>query len=203
MSGFMQIGNKDITPRPSACPMYSASQGYSAIVMTSRLRALGGRINNIRTSELPKEKTRSEVVCSIRFLDGLVQTFKVNKQDTGQVLLDMAYNYLGVTEKEYFGLQHGDDSLDSPRWLEASKPIRKQLKGGSDLLISVEPLMLVLLGLFLSSLLSVPAAAGSWIPGGPGDVSKLASPSLTSELAEMLPDQRPRVLTSCGQGRER
>uniref|UniRef100_A0A452RTT9 protein-tyrosine-phosphatase n=1 Tax=Ursus americanus TaxID=9643 RepID=A0A452RTT9_URSAM len=46
--------------------------------MTSRLRALGGRINNIRTSELPKEKTRSEVVCSIRFLDGLVQTFKAN-----------------------------------------------------------------------------------------------------------------------------
>ncbi|ELW70563.1 Tyrosine-protein phosphatase non-receptor type 3 [Tupaia chinensis] len=98
--------------------------------MTSRLRALGGRINNIRTSELPKEKTRSEVICSIRFLDGLVQTFKVNKQDTGQVLLDMAYNYLGVTEKEYFGLQHGDDCLDSPRWLESGKPIRKQLKGG-------------------------------------------------------------------------
>ncbi|XP_033093754.1 tyrosine-protein phosphatase non-receptor type 3 isoform X3 [Trachypithecus francoisi] len=98
--------------------------------MTSRLRALGGRINNIRTSELPKEKTRSEVICSIYFLDGVVQTFKVTKQDTGQVLLDMAYNHLGVTEKEYFGLQHDDDSVDSPRWLEASKPIRKQLKGG-------------------------------------------------------------------------
>uniref|UniRef100_A0A8C9Q6G3 protein-tyrosine-phosphatase n=1 Tax=Spermophilus dauricus TaxID=99837 RepID=A0A8C9Q6G3_SPEDA len=98
--------------------------------MTSRLRALGGRINNIRTSELPKEKARSEVVCSIRFLDGLVQTFKVNKQDTGQSLLDMAYTHLGVTEKEYFGLQHGGDSVDSPRWLESSKPIRKQLKGG-------------------------------------------------------------------------
>ncbi|XP_055127525.1 tyrosine-protein phosphatase non-receptor type 3 isoform X2 [Symphalangus syndactylus] len=98
--------------------------------MTSRLRALGGRINNIRTSELPKEKTRSEVICSIHFLDGVVQTFKVTKQDTGQVLLDMAYNHLGVTEKEYFGLQHDDDSVDSPRWLEASKPIRKQLKGG-------------------------------------------------------------------------
>lgn len=25
----------------------------------------------------------------------------------------MAYNHLGVTEKEYFGLQHGDDSVDS------------------------------------------------------------------------------------------
>uniref|UniRef100_A0A5F9CS51 Tyrosine-protein phosphatase non-receptor type n=2 Tax=Oryctolagus cuniculus TaxID=9986 RepID=A0A5F9CS51_RABIT len=108
----------------------SRSAGYSAIVMTSRLRALGGRINNIRTAELPKEKTRSEIICSIRFLDGLVQTFKVNKQDTGQVLLDMAYNHLGVTEKEYFGLQHGDDSADSLRWLESSKPLRKQLKGG-------------------------------------------------------------------------
>ncbi|XP_028377792.1 tyrosine-protein phosphatase non-receptor type 3 isoform X8 [Phyllostomus discolor] len=97
--------------------------------MTSRLRALGGRIN-IRASELPKEKTRAEVVCSIRFLDGSVQTFKVNKQDTGQVLLDMAFNHLCVTENEYFGLQHGDESVDSPRWLEASKPIRKQLKGG-------------------------------------------------------------------------
>uniref|UniRef100_A0A8C0LDJ0 Tyrosine-protein phosphatase non-receptor type n=1 Tax=Canis lupus dingo TaxID=286419 RepID=A0A8C0LDJ0_CANLU len=89
--------------------------------MTSRLRALGGRINSIRTSELPKEKTRSEIVCSIRFLDGLVQTFKANKQDTGQVLLDMAYNHLGVTEKEYFGLQHGDDSVDS---LVSTSPLR-------------------------------------------------------------------------------
>uniref|UniRef100_A0A6I8NYZ3 Tyrosine-protein phosphatase non-receptor type n=1 Tax=Ornithorhynchus anatinus TaxID=9258 RepID=A0A6I8NYZ3_ORNAN len=98
--------------------------------MNSRLRALGGRINNIRTSELPKEKTRSEIVCRIHFLDGSVQSFKINKQDTGQVLLDMVYNHLAVTEKEYFGLQHGEDSLDSPRWLESSKPIRKQLKGG-------------------------------------------------------------------------
>uniref|UniRef100_A0A8P0T474 Tyrosine-protein phosphatase non-receptor type n=1 Tax=Canis lupus familiaris TaxID=9615 RepID=A0A8P0T474_CANLF len=105
----------------SSCGHPSPENRYSAIVMTSRLRALGGRINSIRTSELPKEKTRSEIVCSIRFLDGLVQTFKANKQDTGQVLLDMAYNHLGVTEKEYFGLQHGDDSVDS---LVSTSPLR-------------------------------------------------------------------------------
>ncbi|KAM7175605.1 tyrosine-protein phosphatase non-receptor type 3 isoform 3-T5 [Macrochelys suwanniensis] len=98
--------------------------------MNSRLRALGGRINNIRASELPKEKTRSEIICNVHFLDGSVQSFKVNKQDTGQVLLDMAYNHLGVTEKEYFGLQQSEESVDSPRWLESSKPVRKQLKGG-------------------------------------------------------------------------
>ncbi|XP_065254625.1 tyrosine-protein phosphatase non-receptor type 3 isoform X2 [Emys orbicularis] len=98
--------------------------------MNSRLRALGGRINNIRASELPKERTRSEIICNVHFLDGSVQSFKVNKQDTGQVLLDMAYNHLGVTEKEYFGLQQSEESVDSPRWLESSKPVRKQLKGG-------------------------------------------------------------------------
>ncbi|XP_073188750.1 tyrosine-protein phosphatase non-receptor type 3 isoform X5 [Lepidochelys kempii] len=42
----------------------------------------------------------------------------------------MAYNHLGVTEKEYFGLQQSEESVDSPRWLESSKPVRKQLKGG-------------------------------------------------------------------------
>ncbi|KFQ17737.1 Tyrosine-protein phosphatase non-receptor type 3, partial [Merops nubicus] len=51
------------------------------------------------------------------------------KQDTGQILLDMTYNQLGVTEKEYFGLQQNETSVDSPRWLEPNKPIRKQLKG--------------------------------------------------------------------------
>ncbi|KAF4790094.1 protein tyrosine phosphatase, non-receptor type 3 [Turdus rufiventris] len=132
--------------------------GYSAIVMNSRLRALGGRINNIRASELPKEKTRSEIICNVHFLDGSVQSFKVNvitikkvhmrvqtdtfhyiaynpkstgkknvllvpeyknwnhmkKQDTGQILLDMTFNQLGVTEKEYFGLQQNETSVDSP-----------------------------------------------------------------------------------------
>ncbi|XP_049686390.1 tyrosine-protein phosphatase non-receptor type 3 isoform X4 [Accipiter gentilis] len=47
----------------------------------------------------------------------------------------MTYNQLGVTEKEYFGLQQNETSVDSPffisqRWLEPNKPIRKQLKGG-------------------------------------------------------------------------
>ncbi|XP_063307949.1 tyrosine-protein phosphatase non-receptor type 3 [Pelobates fuscus] len=98
--------------------------------MNSRLRALGGRINNIRANELPKEKNRSEVACNIHFLDGSQQCFRVNKQDIGQVLLDMVYNHLSLKEREYFGLQNTEDSLETHRWLEPSKPIRKQLKGG-------------------------------------------------------------------------
>ncbi|KAH0517191.1 Tyrosine-protein phosphatase non-receptor type 3 [Microtus ochrogaster] len=66
-----------------------------------------------------------------RSLSGLLprKDTREKKQDLGQSLLDLAYGHLGVTEKEYFGLQHGDDPVDSPRWLEASKPLRKQLKG--------------------------------------------------------------------------
>ncbi|XP_053323226.1 tyrosine-protein phosphatase non-receptor type 3 isoform X2 [Spea bombifrons] len=98
--------------------------------MNSRLRALGGRINNIRANELPKEKSRSEVVCNVCFLDGSQESFRVNKQDNGQALLDMVYNHLSVKEREYFGLQNTEDSMESHRWLEPNKPIRKQLKGG-------------------------------------------------------------------------
>ncbi|KAH0627091.1 hypothetical protein JD844_002489 [Phrynosoma platyrhinos] len=108
----------------------SCFAGCSTLVMNTRLRALGGRINNIRVSELPKERVRSDIVCNVHLLDGSLQSFKVSKQDTGQVLLDLTCNHLGVTEKEYFGLQHSEESAVSPRWLESDKPIRKQLKGG-------------------------------------------------------------------------
>lgn len=41
-------------------------------------------------------------------------SFLFQKQDTGHVLLELAYNHLGLLEKEYFGLQHCEDSDDSP-----------------------------------------------------------------------------------------
>ncbi|KFQ70218.1 Tyrosine-protein phosphatase non-receptor type 3, partial [Phaethon lepturus] len=67
-----------------------------------------------------------EVLCRV----SLLKFSCFQKQDTGQILLDMTYNQLGVMEKEYFGLQQNETSVDSPRWLEPNKPIRKQLKGG-------------------------------------------------------------------------
>uniref|UniRef100_A0A452URF3 protein-tyrosine-phosphatase n=1 Tax=Ursus maritimus TaxID=29073 RepID=A0A452URF3_URSMA len=72
--------------------------------MTSRLRALGGRINNIRTSELPKEKTRSEVMFNHWFL----------------------VRFKSLPTRHFFFFCF----LTRQRWLESSKPIRKQLKGG-------------------------------------------------------------------------
>ncbi|KAJ3592137.1 hypothetical protein NHX12_007266 [Muraenolepis orangiensis] len=53
------------------------------------------------------------------------------KCDLGQVLLDAVFKHLELTERDYFGLHLAEDSSDTLRWLDPSKPIRKQLKRGS------------------------------------------------------------------------
>uniref|UniRef100_A0A8C6AAX0 Tyrosine-protein phosphatase non-receptor type n=1 Tax=Marmota marmota marmota TaxID=9994 RepID=A0A8C6AAX0_MARMA len=99
--------------------------------MTSRFRLPAGRTYNVRASELARDRQNTEVVCNILLLDNTVQAFKVNKNELGQVLLDIVFKHLDLTERDYFGLQLADDSTDNPRWLDPNKPIRKQLKRGS------------------------------------------------------------------------
>ncbi|ELK25711.1 Tyrosine-protein phosphatase non-receptor type 4 [Myotis davidii] len=100
-------------------------------VMTSRFRLPAGRTYNVRASELARDRQHTEVDCNIFLLDNTVQVFKVSKYDQGQVLLDIVFKHLDLTERDYFGLQLADDSTDNPRWLDPNKPIRKQLKRGS------------------------------------------------------------------------
>ncbi|GAB1285348.1 Tyrosine-protein phosphatase non-receptor type 4 [Apodemus speciosus] len=99
--------------------------------MTARFRLPAGRTYNVRASELARDRQHTEVVCNILLLDNTVQAFRVNKHDQGQVLLDIVFKHLDLTERDYFGLQLADDSTDNPRWLDPNKPIRKQLKRGS------------------------------------------------------------------------
>lgn len=142
----------------------------------------------------------------------------------------MAYNHLGVTEKEYFGLQHGDESVDSP---VSIIPVRRAGLVHSlvlQLMFSYPTEMagikqthqkavkrwvwpahfswtlgvsVCIMARFSSLIISVPITSGTWTLGGLGDVSEPTSPCLISEWAEMLPNQPPRLLTSCEQGRER
>uniref|UniRef100_A0A8C3UKS3 protein-tyrosine-phosphatase n=1 Tax=Catharus ustulatus TaxID=91951 RepID=A0A8C3UKS3_CATUS len=99
--------------------------------MTARFRLPAGRTYNVRASELARDRQHTEVVCNILLLDNTVQAFRVNKHDQGQVLLDVVFKHLDLTERDYFGLQLADESTDNPRWLDPNKPIRKQLKRGS------------------------------------------------------------------------
>uniref|UniRef100_A0A669PDG6 protein-tyrosine-phosphatase n=1 Tax=Phasianus colchicus TaxID=9054 RepID=A0A669PDG6_PHACC len=99
--------------------------------MTARFRLPAGRTYNVRASELARDRQHTEVVCNILLLDNTVQAFRVNKHDQGQVLLDIVFKHLDLTERDYFGLQLADEPTDNPRWLDPNKPIRKQLKRGS------------------------------------------------------------------------
>lgn len=99
--------------------------------MTARFRLPAGRTYNVRASEQARDRQHTEVLCNVLLLDNSVQAFKVNKHDQGQILLDLVFKHLELTERDYFGLQLADDSPDSPRWLDPNKPIRKQLKRGS------------------------------------------------------------------------
>uniref|UniRef100_A0A8C6P8D1 Tyrosine-protein phosphatase n=1 Tax=Nothobranchius furzeri TaxID=105023 RepID=A0A8C6P8D1_NOTFU len=99
--------------------------------MSARFRLPAGRSYNVRATELERDRQHTQVVCNVLLLDNTVQAFKVNKSDHGQVLLDVVFKHLELTERDYFGLHLADDAYDSPRWLDPSKPIRKQLKRGS------------------------------------------------------------------------
>uniref|UniRef100_A0A6Q2YQ05 Tyrosine-protein phosphatase n=1 Tax=Esox lucius TaxID=8010 RepID=A0A6Q2YQ05_ESOLU len=99
--------------------------------MTARSWLPTGSNHNVRTSELAQDRRHTEVVCTVLLLDNTVQVFRVNKHDQGQVLLDVVFKHLELTERDYFGLQLADDPSDSQRWLDPTKLIKKQLKRGS------------------------------------------------------------------------
>ena len=82
--------------------------------MTARFRLPAGRTYNVRASELARDRQHTEVVCNILLLDNTVQAFRVNKHDQGQVLLDIVFKHLDLTERDYFGLQLADESTDNP-----------------------------------------------------------------------------------------
>ncbi|CAB1334659.1 unnamed protein product [Coregonus sp. 'balchen'] len=78
---------------------------------------------------------KPDLLCLVQLLDNTIQTFTVNKQDAGEVLLEQVCNQLGLLERHFFSLQLRDSNTTivaqthSPRWLEANKPLKKQLKG--------------------------------------------------------------------------
>ncbi|XP_030198763.1 tyrosine-protein phosphatase non-receptor type 4 isoform X3 [Gadus morhua] len=99
--------------------------------MSARFRCPAGRSYNVRATELERERHHAQVLCNILLLDHSMQPFTVSKCDLGQVLLDAVFKHLELTERDYFGLHLAEDSSDTLRWLDPSKPIRKQLKRGS------------------------------------------------------------------------
>ncbi|XP_035687949.1 tyrosine-protein phosphatase non-receptor type 4-like isoform X16 [Branchiostoma floridae] len=108
------------------------SEREEGIVMSRRnMFGSSSGTYNVRASEIARDKHRPEVQCQVYMLDDTVQTFKVFKKDKGGVLLDKVFKYLDLVERDYFCLMFQDDIPEQMRWLDAHKPIRKQIRTGS------------------------------------------------------------------------
>ena len=73
---------------------------------------------------------------SIVFLDDSTHSFSLDKKAKGQDLLNLVFQHLELTERDYFGLVFTENNVSLPgghapdvtRWLDPSKSIRKQMR---------------------------------------------------------------------------
>ncbi|XP_060756127.1 tyrosine-protein phosphatase non-receptor type 3 isoform X2 [Neoarius graeffei] len=101
--------------------------------MTSPWCVLGNKITSLGLVDLSKRThvSNSGISCTVIFPDSTTHTFTVSKHDAGLLLFDLVFEHLGIIEKQYFSLQITEDTSSSPRWLDPSKPFKKQLKGSA------------------------------------------------------------------------
>ncbi|XP_053343530.1 tyrosine-protein phosphatase non-receptor type 3 [Clarias gariepinus] len=101
--------------------------------MTSPWCTLGNKITSLGLVDLSKRAhmSNSGISCIVLLPDSTTHTFTVSKHDAGHLLFDLVFEHLGIMEKQYFGLQITEDVSSSPRWLDPSKPFKKQFKGSA------------------------------------------------------------------------
>jgi hypothetical protein len=65
--------------------------------------------------------------CVVQLCSRQFSTFLLQKKALGSELLDQVFYSLDLIEKDYFGLQF-TDSMNVQHWLDATKPVKKQVK---------------------------------------------------------------------------
>ncbi|XP_029166805.1 tyrosine-protein phosphatase non-receptor type 4 isoform X4 [Nylanderia fulva] len=111
---------------------------FEMIESVSR-RALSGSSGSyhVRGAELAKNRRLKSLSAIVTFLDDTQHTFQLDKRAKGQILLDLVFQHLELIEKDYFGLQYSENGVnttiptsDTMRWLDPSKPVKKQIRSG-------------------------------------------------------------------------
>uniref|UniRef100_A0A1I8HS95 protein-tyrosine-phosphatase n=1 Tax=Macrostomum lignano TaxID=282301 RepID=A0A1I8HS95_9PLAT len=86
-----------------------------------------GSYHVARTEAASRQEPANQVRCIVIFLDDTHTSFDVDRKCKGQALLDSVFEYLELLERDYFGLEFQDEP-NSKRWVDPTKPLRKQLK---------------------------------------------------------------------------
>lgn len=95
--------------------------------MLERLR-LGGLSGTYRSrsAELARDKKPRTISVTVLFLDDSTYTFHIEKRAKGAELLDQVFQYLELTERDYFGLLFPQKPGDVVRWVDSNKSFKKQ-----------------------------------------------------------------------------
>ncbi|XP_017482818.1 PREDICTED: tyrosine-protein phosphatase non-receptor type 4-like [Rhagoletis zephyria] len=110
----------------------STGAGSSSILPAAFAKFV--RQQSVQQSPPPQVET---IKCVVYFLDDSQHIFEVDRTAKGEELLDLVFRHLELIEREYFALQftemihhhYGSTSmLNSSRWLDPSKKIRKQMR---------------------------------------------------------------------------
>ncbi|XP_026847308.1 tyrosine-protein phosphatase non-receptor type 4 [Drosophila persimilis] len=81
------------------------------------------------SSELARDKKNQQQrqqCVTVLFLDDITHTFRLEKRAKGSELLDQVFQYLELSERDYFGLLFPQKPGDVVRWVDAQKQFKKQ-----------------------------------------------------------------------------
>lgn len=95
-----------------------------------RLGGLSGTYR-IRSAELARDKKQRQQCVTVLFLDDSTHTFRIDKRAKGSELLDQVFQFLELSEKDYFGLLFPQKPGDVVRWVDAHKQFKKQWNSSS------------------------------------------------------------------------
>lgn len=91
-----------------------------------RLSNLGANCR-LRSEELARDKKQQRQQCvTVLLLDDTTHTFRIEKRAKGAELLDQVFQFLELSERDYFGLLFPQKPGDVVRWVDAHKQFKKQ-----------------------------------------------------------------------------
>lgn len=79
-----------------------------------------------RSTELARDKKQRKQCVTVLFLDDTTHTFQIEKRAKGCELLEQVFQFLELSEKDYFGLMFPQKPGDVVRWVDAHKQFKKQ-----------------------------------------------------------------------------
>ncbi|XP_016955013.1 tyrosine-protein phosphatase non-receptor type 4 [Drosophila biarmipes] len=92
----------------------------SNLTRTFRLRGGGPELAR------DKKNPQRQQCVTVLFLDDITHTFRIEKRAKGSELLDQVFQYLELSERDYFGLLFPQKPGDVVRWVDAQKQFKKQ-----------------------------------------------------------------------------